>query len=289
MQVQTFCRSAYGRTCEFTVDWFPHSAQMSLMRILIPAELAGRGSTWEPEAQLSDLVVHVSNDTSYWEQVADGSSAAPFATGWTELNIDSPKKSRYVRVQITKSGYNCIISEVEFIGVTQPLAAPASCNVTITVFSRSGNVTVQQADAYSYDMSSTPVVTSVNPPYGTAAGGTFVEVLGRNLPASLKDAMVEIDGVPCAVMSTSPTNLTCVTGERPGIPDVTSFSVSSLSFGTAVLGSSTFAYKDLWSSRITWAGACPARYKPRVRGLKRPADIGTGLRYSRAISSAFLT
>lgn len=231
---------------------------MSLIRILIPAELASRGSTWEPEAQLSGLVVLVSNDTIYWEQVADGSSATPFATGWTELNIDSPMKNRYVRMEIRKAGYNCIIPEVEFIGVTQPLAAPESCDITITVFSRSGNVTLHRADAYSYDSSITPVVTSVYPPYGTAAGGTSVAVLGWNLPASVKDAVVEIDGVPCAVISASPTGLTCVTGERPGIPDTTSFSVSSLSVGTAVLASGTFAYKDLWSSRITWAGVFSA-------------------------------
>lgn len=248
-------RSSNGQTCEFSVDWFPHVAQLSLIRIFLPAELAVRGNAWEPAAQLSSLTVDVSNDSVSWERVADGTAAAPFATGWTEFNVDSQEKNRYVRVRISKAGNDCIIPEVEFIGVTQPLSGPEDCNVTIKVSSQSGIATANQADAYSYSEAVTPTVTNVSPQYGSASGGTPMTISGQNLPESTKDAIVEIDGVPCVVMSASRSTLICVTGERPGIPEKNSITVASLSYGQAMLGDSTFAYKDLWSSRVTWAGA----------------------------------
>lgn len=247
-------RSNSGVTCEFQVDWFPFTAQLSLMRILIPATLAIRSTSWEPNTQLADLTVEVSNDTLSWEQVATGSSAAPFATGWTELNIASPNKNRYLRVRIRKSDNSCIIPEVEFIGVTQPLTGPAFCDIAITASSWSGNVTIRQAGSYSYSEAVTPVVTSVSPQFGSASGGTVITVSGENLPESPKDAVVEVDGILCVTLSASSTELTCVTGERLSIPESTSFTVSSLSHGAAMTGANSYAYKDRWSSRVTWAG-----------------------------------
>lgn len=222
---------------------------------------------WEPESQISGLVVDVSNDALDWDRVVHGESAAPYATGWTELNIDSTEKHRYVRVQITNRGNSCIVPELQFIGVTRPTMEPDDCAISITVFSQSGIASINRTSMYSYDSTVTPEVSSVSPSYGTAAGGTSVMILGKNLPESTKDALVKIDGVPCTVNTTSSTALTCVTGARLSIPDTTSFSVSSLSYGMAELGSNTFAYKDLWSSRITWAGtpfcqnqcSCPSK------------------------------
>lgn len=254
-QVAACCRSSNG-TCEFSIDWHPYAAELSVMRIFMPAELADRSSAWEPHEQLSGLVVEVSDDRNTWQEMVKGKSAAPFTTGWTELNIDSHHRSRYLRVRIEKSGNSCAIPEIEFIGATKPMTGPDACDIGVTVFSRSGSVSVLETGAYSYDKAVTPVVTSISPSYGTAAGGTSVTITGQNLPLSVEDAYVDVDGVQCSIMEASSTAIVCLTGERQSIPDEISFSVSSVAYGLAVLGDNTFAYKDLWSSRVTWAGLC---------------------------------
>lgn len=121
--------------------------------------------------------------------------------------------------------------------------------------------------------------------------------VGTNLPTTVSDAQVLVDGVDCVVGTVSATQLTCTTGPRPSNSTL-GFTLASLSRGMAetkvlihlsspergaivgrnmsgtvlyprfvltvlwyltksVLQGDEFVYKDRWSDRVTWAGEPP--------------------------------
>lgn len=243
------------------MDWHPYEAELTLVRILIPAELAGRSSSYEPQQQLTGMTIDVSPNATdgSWQRVGNGTSAAPFATGWTEVNLEPTQMYRFVRIRMDTSS-RCAIAEAGFEGRMRPSGSLEQCNVTASVVGRQGSpsVTATLARAYTFAVSHTPTVTAVTPAYGSAAGGTPVTIQGTNLPESMEDALVEIDGITCEVTSASAEALECITGERPVVPEVQSFRVASSSSGNATIMGEGFKYKDLWSSRVTWAGLTPS-------------------------------
>eukprot|EP00892_Ulva_mutabilis_P008258 jgi/Ulvmu1/5804/UM025_0059.1 len=253
-------RSSTGGFCEFIVDWYPFETELTLLRILIPAELAKQSTDYEPQSQLQSMTIDVSPNATdgSWQTVGDGSSAAPFATGWTDVNLNATSMQRYVRVRLSKSRARCAVAEAVFEGRMTPLSGVENCNINATVATRSGNTVASLAHAYSFALNHTPIAAAVTPAYGTAAGGTTVTISGAQLPASTADAVVEIDGVECTVTSATTQVIECVTGARPVIPSARSFRVRSRSKGDALLTVPGFMYKDLWSSRVTWAGVDPS-------------------------------
>lgn len=239
------------------MDWYPYEVELTLLRVLIPAELATSSSNYEPQKQLQGLTVDLSpNGTDgSWQRVGDGASAAPFATGWTEVNLEAAPLQRFVRVTLPASSGRCSLAEASFEGRMQPFDGLEQCDVTVSIKSSSGSAAATRADSYSFDADSTPAVVAVTPSYGSAAGGTTVVIEGSGLPTSVADAVVEVDGVACEVTSATAEALECITGERPGVPEARQFRVASRSQGDASVAGPGFVYKDLWSSRITWAGA----------------------------------
>ena len=177
-QLRPSCRSTDGSICEIDLDFGPRAAQISLMRVLIPASSSVISSTYAPKSQLQYLKLTVSNDQTEWMEVAAGSDAPPYATGWSEINVNSTDSWRYARISTGRT--SCLFSELQFVGILTPTAGPENCDVNVTVIADTGAVvsTASLSGAYSYSAAETPQITSVLPSYGTAAGGTLLTVTG---------------------------------------------------------------------------------------------------------------
>jgi len=72
-----------------------------------------------------------------------------------------------------------------------------------------------------YDLSITPVVSSISPQWGSVIGGdeivfTLVDASGL----SVSDVTITIDGIDCSItnVATLLGEVTCTTGERTGLP-----------------------------------------------------------------------
>jgi hypothetical protein len=63
-----------------------------------------------------------------------------------------------------------------------------------------------------------PEVTSVAPRTGSAGGGQLLTIRGRRFPPSTDAGSVEVavGGHPCTVVSTSPSEITCLTASQEG-------------------------------------------------------------------------
>ena len=151
------------------------------MRILIPATSASTSSSYVPKTQLQNLKLTVSNDQSEWQEVAVGSDAHPYATGWSEMNVNSTESWRYARIRTGRT--SCLFSEVQFVGVLTPTTGPENCDATVTVTADTDAVvsTASLSAGYSYSAAETPQIASVLPSYGTAAGGTLLTITGMQL------------------------------------------------------------------------------------------------------------
>ena len=122
-----------------------------------------------------------------------------------------------------------------------------ACNVTVT----SQNSTIVLPNAYTYSMSLTPVVSSVNRTRGGTAGGSILMISGSRL---LGAANVTIAGVACAVLYQDfAQTIICETGPS-GVTVRAQVMVYINGMGFAQSTGVTFFYVDVWSSPFTWGG-----------------------------------
>jgi hypothetical protein len=111
-------------------------------------------------------------------------------------------------------------------------------------------------DSYqiNYKKNLTPLITSVSPKYGTVEGGTKITIKGTGFIADQSKAKVIIDGFNCVVDSViSETEMSCVTGSRPGLPKESFkvfFSDKGLASNNGV--AFPFRYVSVWSAESTW-------------------------------------
>lgn len=120
----------------------------------------------------------VSTDQVEWQEVAVGSDAHPYATGWSEINVNSTDSWRYASIKPGRT--SCMFAELQFVGVLVPTGGPENCDVNVNVTANTGAVasTASLSAGYSYSAADTPEITSVSPSFGTAAGGTLLTVTG---------------------------------------------------------------------------------------------------------------
>ena len=75
----------------------------------------------------------------------------------------------------------------------------------------------QSLNSVTYEGSSTPKLTSMNPRYGTVEGGDTITFTGVNMPTT-GTTTVTIDDIACnSVTMVDGATLTCVTQGRPGL------------------------------------------------------------------------
>jgi hypothetical protein len=118
-------------------------------------------------------------------------------------------------------------------------------------------VALTSSSVVTYSLSVTPSVTSISPNNGSSLGGTLVTITGTNFAASAPGVTVTLNGIPCAVQTSSSTSITCITGARPyGQIAPLSVAVNVLSNGAGLAIYDPryvyFRYLDRWSSPNTW-------------------------------------
>lgn len=181
VHVSALCRSNDGSSCEIDVDFGPQKAQLSLLRMLIPASSSAISSSYAPKTQLQYLKLMASDDQVDWTELAVGSDAHPYATGWSEIPVNSTESWSYIRILPGRS--SCMLAEMQFVGLLVPITGPESCDVTVTAKGSDGTAlrSATLDTGYSYLAADTPSVASVLPTFGSIAGGTLLTITGVKL------------------------------------------------------------------------------------------------------------
>ena len=188
-------------------------------------------------------------------------------TGWNKVVFNtSIPLGRYLK--ISHPTYRAGMTEIKLKGykVTDSVVN-ATCPVTVSVtatnpFPAPNSTVVSSTQTYAVEYVPTfPKVTAFAPEYGTAAGGTEVVISGQNFDGTANEAIeVVVDGITCVVLRSSASEIVCITGARPEIPNPTliGISVRIPGRGYANIVADPFIYADKWSSSLTWAnGAVP--------------------------------
>ena len=162
----------------------------------------------------------------------------------------------------------CTAREVAFQGIPVAASASGACRPVVTVSPIAASdeaalfaapvapVSTTAAASVAYSLAATPVVTDISPANGSSLGGDVITLTGTGFPAASTAAVtVVLNGIPCAVLSTTATAVTCVTGPRPyGQIAPASVAVSVAGAGLALYDArdTAFRYLDRWSALTTW-------------------------------------
>ena len=249
-----------------------------------------------------------SNDAATWTTLAVIANANE---AWDEIDVvDTTQPTvnvttayRYIRYYAPPGGV-CTMAELEFVGymvasVTTTLpatgfAAQAACPVTLQVtqpdalfpaqrFVQAASSPAVPLPAFTYDLTNTPLVTSITPVQGSSLGGTQVTISGKGFTTAAQTA-VYFSSYPCLVSSVTATAIVCTTTARSFIgPSPTGRQVlvtaNNASAGNAILAANptlntsplvavpilpSFRYIDRWSALNTWANNEPPKYNDTV-------------------------
>jgi hypothetical protein len=108
-------------------------------------------------------------------------------------------------------------------------------------------------ETVTYSGTLTPLLTAVNPRYGTVTGGTSVTFTGTNFVTDTSLYSIIIDGRTCAVTAATTTSVTCTTDHRPGLISP-SLSIYITGMGLVSNQQLLFRYVSMWSDDTTWGG-----------------------------------
>jgi len=172
--------------------------------------------------------------------------------GWNYMRFDDDEqpKYRFYRFSGAKKG-SCIINEIKFNGIETMETEDDDISCTADLF-LAGVKSTDLTYSVDYKKSLTPLISEVSPKYGTVVGGTTLTIKGTGFPTDPSKAKVTIDGFDCVVGKViTATELTCVTGKRPGLPKE-SFNVFFTDQGLASNAGNGFKYVSVWSDDTTW-------------------------------------
>lgn len=108
-----------------------------------------------------------------------------------------------------------------------------------------------------FDGAKTPTLTAISPRFGTVTGGTTVTFTGTNFDTATPGTSVLIDNRACAVQTVTSTTITCVTANKPYVPDTPTLTINQPGFGNVATAAHVFRYVSLYSNPITWGGDAP--------------------------------
>jgi hypothetical protein len=69
----------------------------------------------------------------------------------------------------------------------------------------------------SYTATLTPLLTGIEPRFGSVLGGESVTFTGERFSTDTSYYNITIDGILCVVTGATTTSVTCTTGDRPGL------------------------------------------------------------------------
>jgi hypothetical protein len=84
-----------------------------------------------------------------------------------------------------------------------------------------------------YDDSLTPLLTAITPRFGSVLGNTTVTLTGNNLVGTVGSTAITFDDRVCTVQTSSATEITCLTDDKPWLPDTPRVSIEVDGLGKA--------------------------------------------------------
>lgn len=127
-----------------------------------------------------------------------------------------------------------------------------NANIAQVTYEDGGN-TFTLANSITFREDHTPIVETLSKINGDVFGGYPITLNGKNF--DFDTPSITIDGIPCAVTSSSATSITCTVGARLSLPSRNSFEVK-IGACNAILKQS-FSYVMRWSDIRTWGTDMP--------------------------------
>eukprot|EP00794_Sanderia_malayensis_P009058 gene9058-10026_t len=128
-----------------------------------------------------------------------------------------------------------------------------TCNVEIK---SSTGLQKSLPNSYVYRTSLTSKIVSVSPARGGTGGGVRLIITGTSLNSTSGPTTVNIANAPCAVQSSTATEIICITG--PSKETIkTQVRVDVGTNGKALQLNASFFYVDVWPSKFSWGGKDP--------------------------------
>ncbi len=127
-------------------------------------------------------------------------------------------------------------------------------------------------------------VSGLTPASGSAAGGMNITVSGEGFSATPADVLVQLGGIPCHVLATTPADLTCTLGRAPSLPAAASdlqLSVRpSINASTAEYPAITFRIDPAVTPRLAsatpWRGSTAGGTAIQLVGSGFPTNLAAG-------------
>ena len=179
--------------------------------------------------------------------------------GWNEYDFTTALESTSYRFSFT-SANACQMSEVELIGYVIEENGDMTKTCGITLYGLGGDSFVISGANVTYEDTATAIVTDISPDMGSVRGGETITITGSNFSTVTSEISVLIDEIECVITSATSTEIVCVTGARPSVPEqhstVIYFSGTTQN-GYAVMQGNEYIYANFWSDIDTWVGEFP--------------------------------
>lgn len=219
-----------------------------------------------PAHQRTELMIggqfQISNDGSSWTTVFNVTSS--LHEGWNSVSMPDLPATRHIR--FVSRNHKCAIAFLEFRGLAASSTGVCPVNIHIQrslshpstgVVSTDHEIVYSEetSETYTYEISETPIVTSISPRFGSSLGSTLINVSGQGLPTSTVSSEVTINGRECVVqnVSTDGSWVTCFTTRRTDFRPLSVAVRDIAGFGSSINNNTVyFRYIDRWSLSNTW-------------------------------------
>lgn len=158
-----------------------------------------------------------SNDMTSWTTIVTLDQNVHGGWNTRESKITTP--FRYLRYK-HNSTTSCSLAEIQLYGIT--LSNQTVNESSVTYFDGYNQIAFPYR--LNFSVPATPVVTTVDPPYGDIFGGYALKLTGQFL-GTTSNVEILIDGVPCVYVNSSTSELTCTVGARNVAPTKNTFVV----------------------------------------------------------------
>ena len=167
--------------------------------------------------------------------------------GWNSYEFeDSPPQFNSYRLYSNATN-GCEITEMQLIGHEALDTDAEEYNCPIEITQSDGNTT-HLTETVNYRVSLTPVLTAVNPRWGSVEGGTPLTFTGTNLSPVPSAYSILLDGIECIVTAASTESVSCTTQARIGaFNSDPSIEVEIVGVGLTATVGVVFRYVSLWS------------------------------------------
>lgn len=110
---------------------------------------------------------------------------------------------------------------------------------------------VTELEPVTFDAAFTPVLTGMSTRFGSVLGGETVEFYGTDF-SDTAITTVTIDNRVCEVSSSTVDTITCVTDDKPYVPDTPKLEIYIEGLGLVATKGKVFMYISRWSDDQTW-------------------------------------